>query len=253
VEHACRAGGTPLISCIVPAFNAERYLAEALDSILQQTYRRTEIVVVDDGSTDRSPDVIASFGPRLRAVRQVNSGPAAARNRGVDEARGEFIAFLDADDRWHPDKLRRQLAHFAERPGLDVSVTHCRNFWIPELAEEAERFRDHRIAQPAPAYLASTMLARRSVFERVGPFDTTLRFGHSTQWLLRCRECGMVFEALPDVLYERRIHYLNRTRTMGEASREEFLRLVKAHRDRQRESSGGRSDAAPERRRHTRS
>ncbi len=231
---------TPLVSCIIPVFNGERYLGEALDSALQQSYGPLEIVAVDDGSSDGTPDVLRSYGDRIRVLRRANGGPAAARNTGMREARGEFFAFLDADDVWHADKIRTQMARFAARPDLDISVTHVRNFWIPELHEEEARFREHRIARPTPAYLASTMLARRRTFERVGEFDEALGFGHSTAWFLRARELGVAIEALPDVLYFRRIHRDNRSRHLNAASRDEFLRLVKTHLDRRR---GGRGDA----------
>ncbi len=114
---------SPLISCIVPVFNGERYLREALDSIFAQTYRPLEILVADDGSTDRTPYIAAAFGNRLRYLRQDNQGPAAARNLGIRAATGEFIAFLDADDVWHPEKLERQMARFQVRPELDYCVT----------------------------------------------------------------------------------------------------------------------------------
>jgi glycosyltransferase involved in cell wall biosynthesis len=224
----------PLVSCIVPVFNGERYLREALDSVLQQTYRQLELIVVDDGSTDGTAEIVVSYGDRLSALRQTNAGPAAARNRGLDETRGEFVAFLDADDLWHADKLIRQMARFAMRPDLDVCVTHARNFWIPELAEEEARFRQHRMARPLPGYLPSTMLARRRAFDLVGVFDATLGFGHSTEWFLRGAARGAVVEAMPDVLYYRRIHHTNRSRQMNAASRDEYLRLVKAHLDRRR-------------------
>ena len=94
-----------LISCIVPVFNGERYLAEALDSILAQTWRPLEVIVVDDGSTDGTAHIAAGYGAEVSYIHQANAGPAAARNRGLDAARGEFIAFLDADDLWHKDKL----------------------------------------------------------------------------------------------------------------------------------------------------
>ena len=188
----------PLVSCIVPVFNGERYLREALDSVLQQTYRHLELIVVDDGSTDGSATIAASYGDRLRALRQTNAGPAAARNHGLRDMRGDFAAFLDADDLWHPEKLARQMARFAQSPALDVCVTHVHNFWIPELAEEAARFRDHRIARPLPAYVAATMVARRRAFELVGTFDANLGFGHSTEWFLRAAARGAVVEALPD-------------------------------------------------------
>jgi glycosyltransferase involved in cell wall biosynthesis len=222
------------VSCIVPVFNGERFLSDAVDSILAQVHRPIEIIVVDDGSTDGTPGVIAGYGDRVRGLRQANTGPAAARNAGVGSARGEFVAFLDADDRWHPEKLARQVARFAARPQLDVSVTHLQNFWIADLREEEARLRAHRIARPMAAYLASTILARRRVFAFVGEFDPELRFGHSCEWFLRAEARGAVVEEIPEVLYYRRLHHHNRSRQHSAESREEFLRLVKAHLDRRR-------------------
>ena len=228
----------PLVSCIVPVFNGERYLRAALESILRQAHRPIEIIVVDDGSTDATPDVVAAYAGCVRSLQQANAGPAAARNCGVRAARGAFIGFLDADDLWHPDKLAQQMARFVARPELDLCFTHLRNFWIAELSDDAVRFRGHRIMQPLPAYAASTLLARRRVFESVGEFDATLRFGHSTEWFLRATERGVVSEMLPEVLYYRRLHHSNRSRRLGAASRDEYLDIVKAHLHRQRRERG---------------
>src|SRR5712692_4526575 len=94
-----------LISCIVPVFNGERYLGETLDSILAQTYRPLEIIVVDDGSTDGTPAVANGYSEFIRYLWQANAGEAAARDQGLKVAQGELMAFLDADDLWHPKKL----------------------------------------------------------------------------------------------------------------------------------------------------
>ena len=135
----------PLISGIVPVYNGERYLRETLDSMLAQTYQPLEVIVVDDGSTDGTPKVVAGYGDRVRYIYQENSGPAIARNRGIDAARGEFIAFLDADDLWHPEKLMRQMTRFEARQELELSITYVQNFWITELSAEAERYRRAKI------------------------------------------------------------------------------------------------------------
>lgn len=232
-----------LVSCIVPVFNGERYLDEALRSLLAQTAGPPEVIVVDDGSTDATAEILASYADRVRAVRQENAGPATARNRGLRLARGQLISFLDSDDLWEPAKLERQLAFLAARPEVHACVTHAQNFWIPELQSEAETFREHRIAKPMPAFLASTLLARRAIFDRVGGFDETLRFGDSTDWFLRAARCGVKVAMLPEVLYSRRIHERNRSRVHGPNSREEFLALVKRHLDERRAVVGG--DAEP--------
>ena len=105
-----------LISCIVPVYNGERYLGEALDSILAQTYRPLEIIVVDDGSTDGTAEVVAIYGDQVRYLKQVNGGPAATRNLGLSSSNGEFVAFLDQDDLCHPEKLERLMERFKTRP-----------------------------------------------------------------------------------------------------------------------------------------
>jgi glycosyltransferase involved in cell wall biosynthesis len=229
----------PLISCIVPVFNGERYIREALDSIHAQTYRPLEVIVADDGSTDTTAAVVSSYGDRVRYLFQPNAGTAAACNLGLRAAQGDFMAFLAADDLWHVDKLARQTNCFKRRPELDLCVTHVQNFWIPELQEEAERFTNHRISQPLPGYVPQTVLARRSLFETVGHFNTALRHADSTDWFLRVIEHGGVIDLLPDVLVYRRIHQSNLSRRMASASREEYVELVKATLDRRRRHKKG--------------
>ena len=221
-----------LISCIIPVFNGEQYLREAIDSIFNQTYRPLEVIVVDDGSTDGTPSLVASYREQVRYLRQANAGPGAARNLGLGVARGEFVAFLDADDLWHPEKLRRQMAQFAARAELDLSLTHVQNFWIPELQEEATKWRDHRFMQPLPGYGPPMLLAKHAVFDRVGRFDPRLRIGEDTDWFLRAAEQKVVIEVLSDVLVYRRLHHANLTRI--KKGRAEFTQIVKASLDRRR-------------------
>lgn len=225
---------SPLISCIVPVFNGERYLRQALDSICAQTYRPIEVIVVDDGSTDATAVIVASFGDRLRYLRQDNQGPPAARNLGIRAAKGEYVAFLDADDLWHPEKLQRQAKRFEARPELGYCVTYCQNFWIPDLQAEAERYREHRVAQPVPGYVTQTLFAQRAVFDSVGLFNVALAHGDSTEWFLRAAQRGAVMELLPDVLSYRRLHSENRSRLLASSSREEFLHIVKMSLDTRR-------------------
>jgi glycosyltransferase involved in cell wall biosynthesis len=222
-----------LITCIVPVFNGEKYLADALDSIVAQTYRPLEIIVADDGSTDGTAAVVRAYKSRLRYSKQPNSGPAAARNLGVRGAAGEFVAFLDSDDLWHPEKLARQVACFERRPELAYCVTHVQNFWVPEISEEKEKFINHRLSNPLPGYVTQTLMARRAVFEIVGCFDPSLRHGDDTDWFLRATDQGLPAELIPDVLVYRRLHHANLSRAAA-ASREEYLRIVKMTLDRRR-------------------
>jgi glycosyltransferase involved in cell wall biosynthesis len=216
------------VSCIVPVFNGERYLAESLDSILAQTYEPFEIVVADDGSTDGTRDVVQVYGERIRYLYQSNARPAAARNLGLAAVTGDLIAFLDSDDTWHPEKLMRQVSRFRDRPELDYCVTHVQNFWMPEIQHEAEQFKDHPRSKPMPGYVTQALMARRGLFDRVGGFNTELKNADAADWFMRADAQGAVSELLPDVLVRRRLHQNNRTRQLGSNSRDEYLRLLKA-------------------------
>lgn len=225
---------TPRVTCIVPVYNGERYLGEAILSILAQSHPAFEVLVVDDGSTDGSATVAKSYGNRVRYLFQPNAGPAAARNLGLEAARGELVSFLDADDVWHAEKLARQLARFTARPELDYCVTHVQNFWVPELKEEEDRFRNHPRARPVAGYVTSTLLARMALFHAVGGFNPELPHADDTDWFLRADAKGAVKELLPEVLLFRRLHPGNRSRARASASRADYLRLLKANLDRRR-------------------
>lgn len=233
----------PLISCIVPVFNGERYLAEALDSILAQTYRPIEVIVVDDGSTDGTADLVARYGERVRYVRQTNRGAPTARNLGLAMATGAFVAFLDSDDLWHPEKLARQMARFEARPELDLCVSHLQRFWISQLETEKRSFEDHRYAEVLPGYVTVTLLARRALFDSVGHFDTARRVGDPMDWFLRAAERGAVMELLPDLLVYTRMHENNLsvevgTRRMTPDMQDAILHVIKASLDRRRHQDG---------------
>ena len=228
-----------LISCVVPVYNGERYLAETLDSILAQTYQPREVIVVDDGSTDRTAAVAASYAPGVRYLWQVNAGEAAARNRGISASRGDFIAMLDADDLWHPEKLQRQMARFVERPELDLCFTYFRNFWIPELIEEQRRSQGSPLSRPQTGWSTSTILARTPVFTRVGKFNDKGSFiagSESMIWFLQASEAGAVIEVLPEILMSRRIHHKNVSRNTGI---DPYFSILKEWRDHQRRRQRG--------------
>jgi len=227
---------TPTVSCIVPVYNGERFLGETIESILAQDYRPLEIIVVDDGSEDSSVEVAQSFQPDVRLVQQTQAGPSAARNSGIREASGDFLAFLDQDDLWHREKITRQLTRFECQPELSVAWTHVQMFWSDDLADERERYASHPSAGVVPGYATISMLARKEVFERVELFNENLWFSDSVEWTLRARQCGIVMEMMDEVLVYHRMHERNSTRRYVAASREEFLAIAKANLDRRRQS-----------------
>ncbi|ROR29631.1 glycosyltransferase [Inmirania thermothiophila] len=170
------------ITVVVPAFNAARWIRRAIDSVLAQTHRPDEIVVVDDGSTDETPDILAGYGDRIRVVRQDNRGLPAARNAGIAAARGDLIAFLDADDWWRPGKLAAQLALMRERPEVGFCSTEATV--VDDDGTEVGRWRcppcEGAILEAiferhaTVAGSGSAVLVRREVLERAGRFDETL-------------------------------------------------------------------------------
>jgi glycosyltransferase involved in cell wall biosynthesis len=227
------------ISCIIPCYNAERFLGEAIESVMAQTLAPAEIIVIDDGSTDGSAAVAARYAGQVRYLRQVNAGPAAARNRGIDLTDGEFVAFLDADDLWHPEKLQRQAARFAACAELEACVTHLAGFWEAEVRHEQEALQGHaRTRGSLPGYVMQTMLARRSAFAKAGLLNPALRFGEDTEWFIRARDAGVVLELMPDVLVSRRFHGNNLTRSRGNtALKSGILEMVQSSLQRRRQAA----------------
>jgi glycosyltransferase involved in cell wall biosynthesis len=222
------SAGRPLISCIVPVLNGVRFLGSALDSIFAQSHRPLELIVVDGGSTDGTLDLLAAYPGPLQVLIHAEPGAAAGRNIGLAAAQGQFVAFLDADDLWQPDKLARQLARFAARPELQLSVTMLQNFWIAELAAEAERYREAPFMRPLPGYSTVTLLARREAFERVGPFNPDFRYADGAEWFLRAASLGRACELLPEILVRRRIHDANISRRNTALLQSEFLKIARA-------------------------
>jgi len=221
---------SPLISCIVPVYNGERYVREALESIFAQTYSPLEVIVADDGSTDRTPEVIADYGERIIYLRQNNQGYPAAKNLGLSGAQGDFIAFLDADDLWDREKLTRQMTRFMERPEVDLCFTRYENFWMPELAEEQRRYEKHPLSEPQSSWSISTLLARRVAFERFGDFHDGVRALENMTWFLRASAGGAVIETLPDILSYRRFNVESFTRDRAKFF-DNFFPVLKEWRD----------------------
>ena len=225
------------VTCVIPAYNAARYLERALTSVLDQSRPPDEIIVVDDGSTDGTAGVLATFGARLRVLRQENAGPAAARNRGIEVAAGDLVCFQDADDEWHRDKLAKQLALLDARPDVGVCVTHVRNVWAKHLDHERLALGDHASANDPPGYVFQASLIRREVFERVGMLDETLRRAEDIEWFSRARDADVTVEVLADVLVYRHLHGQN-VSYVGErtasARYEQLLEIVAARLKKQR-------------------
>ncbi|MDQ6622341.1 MAG: glycosyltransferase family 2 protein, partial [Verrucomicrobiota bacterium] len=170
-------------------------LAEAIESVRAQDYAPIGILVIDDQSTDRSAEISRSF-PDVTLHHQTRAGAGAARNRGVDLARGELLAFLDADDVWLPGKLSAQFA------ALDDETE--------AVFTQAVQFREGQDSPPLAGYFPGTMLIRREAFLRVGLFATDRAVRETFEWQARAVQAGLRSKLLPEVFYRRRIHSENR-------------------------------------------
>jgi glycosyltransferase involved in cell wall biosynthesis len=213
------------ISVIIPVFNCERYLGEAIESVLSQTCRATEIFVIDDGSTDGTGHVARSYSPLVRYVFQRNLGAASARNRGAELAQKGFLSFLDADDVWLEDKLSRQMACFEQDPDLDMVFGYAEHFISPDIAEElAAKF--HCPKQPMPAPGPATMLIRRQAFFQAGPFDAAYGCGESISWFAKAMDRGLRGRMVSEVMLRRRVHLNNISRVSRDV-RDDYLRVVR--------------------------
>lgn len=222
---------TPLVSCIIPVFNGERFVAEAIASVLAQAHHPVEVIVVDDGSTDGTAAAVRACGSAVHYIHQPNAGPPAARNTGIRAAHGEFIAFLDADDRWRPEKLARQLALFSAEPALHCCLTLVRLFWEDDLRAEERAYRDIGRVEVATQQ-QSSIVVRRAVFDAVGVFDPDLPHAALVEWFERAQAWGMIVGTVGEVMTERRMHAGNFSRRQN--SRDEMLRFVKRRLDQRR-------------------
>jgi glycosyltransferase involved in cell wall biosynthesis len=222
-------GAQPLVSVLIPSFNRAAFLPEALDSVLAQTYRPIEIIVVDDGSTDETPAVLARYGDGIRSVRQTNGGLARARNAGLAEARGELLALFDSDDLCHPGRIAAQVACLRRFPqavvcssdfssyvdGRVVERSHIASYYSRVQAQPGgvQALYSHAETLPVPAWPEAgpvtartgeiyeqlvwgnfvhppTVMVRRSVLDAVGAFDESMRTGTDYDWLLRTSRTG---------------------------------------------------------------
>jgi glycosyltransferase involved in cell wall biosynthesis len=220
------------VSVVITVYNGAAYLGEAIESALGQTYSSVEVVVVDDGSDDGSDEIARRYPGVVCERSAARRGIGAARNRAVALASGAFLTFLDADDRFPPDKLVVQLDAFQRDPALDVVYGHMSEFVSPDVtADEAARIRAP--VPRSPSHVSGVMLIRRSAFDRVGPWAEGLKVGTGVEWYMRSAEAGLRTILLDHVMLERRLHLTNNG--LREAShRTQYVSIVKQALDRRR-------------------
>jgi len=172
--------GLMLVSVIIPTYNRRELLKRAIQSVLNQTFSKYSLTIIDDGSTDQTDKILKEFkGNKIHYFRQEHKGVSAARNLGIKEARGEFIAFLDSDDAWHPKKLEVQLEFFRKHP--EAMIAQTEEEWIrdgrplkPQKKHKQHSGNIYRECLPLCIVSPSAVMMRREIFETVGPFDERL-------------------------------------------------------------------------------
>jgi glycosyltransferase involved in cell wall biosynthesis len=193
------------ISVVIPAWNAARYIGDAIESVLSQTAAPDEIVIVDDGSTDHTSECVRTFGSRVTLIAQSNAGVAAARNRGIAAAQSEAIALLDSDDLMAPRRLELQRAVLTYNPDCAVVLGKQLTF-----RTEQERLAlvsgAVNLSAVRPGYVPSAAMIRADVFGLVGPFDAALRIGDFLDWITRAQSHHAPIERMEQVVAYRRLH-----------------------------------------------
>jgi len=195
--------------------NAEKYLAETLDSVFAQTLLPKEIWIIDDVSTDKTLEIIESYGPSINVIKNINAGMAEAYNLAIPLVTTEFIAFLDGDDLWLPEKAERQINFLNANPEYDAVCCSVLNF--RKLNEKDIEFEASREFGPSRLFTASTF--RKDVFKKFGLPDTTVgHFGWLYEWWSQALEAGIKCGSIEEVFFHRRVHDSNswvRERELG--------------------------------------
>jgi len=208
------------VSVIIPVYGVERYIAETVKSVLAQTYENLELLIVDDGSPDRSIEICQQFSdPRIKILRQPNRGLAGARNTGIRQAEGEYVAFLDGDDLWQPDKLAKHVQHLEASP--EVGVSFSRSAFIDETGQPLGTYQMPQLTDITPDYLlrcnpignGSAAVLRRAVLEAIRfsanlngtvedcYFDEQFRRSEDIEcWLRIALQTGWRLEGIPEAL-----------------------------------------------------
>ena len=199
---------TPLVSVIIPVYNGESFLAEAMASVLGQGYPALEVIVVDDGSTDATAAVARRLPCDVRLFKQANAGPAAARNRGIRNASADFVAFLDVDDLWPPGTLSMLMSELLRDPELELCQGYAQVTEFDPATGEYEYRGNPRESFP---YSVDSAIFRTRVFDRVGLFDQTLLFGEDTDWFKRAEELAVPIKRVEAVTLLVRRHGQNMT------------------------------------------
>jgi len=212
-----------LVSVILAVKNGEKYLSSAIESVLQQDYRNYELILIDGNSKDRTEAIARSY--QLRYVRQQGTGIADAYNLGINEARGEHIAFISHDDRWTPDKLSTQLSYLQQHPELEFCVALVK-FFLEPGADLPAGFRPELLTGEHAGFIMETLMARREVFATVGSFNCDYHVAEDVDWYSRAKDAKIAHEVVRQVLLHKRVHSQNTSLTSS-VNNQNLLKILR--------------------------
>jgi glycosyltransferase involved in cell wall biosynthesis len=214
-----------LISVVLAVYNGERYVSDAIKSILDQDYPNYEIIVVNDGSDDQTLATLQAYGNKINLISlEVNKGQGFARNYAIKHAKGKFLAFLDHDDMWVSDKLSKQHHFFITQPSCDYVI--CRmTSQLLEGQEWPSNLNLNHYSKDSVALILGTTLIKKKSFLKVGWFDSQFGSADDTDWFARASDAGLKKGVVDEVLLVKRIHSSNISLNSAEANKNLFKAL----------------------------
>jgi glycosyltransferase involved in cell wall biosynthesis len=223
-----------LIDIIIPVYNGAAFIAEAIASIQAQTFKNFEIMVVDDGSDDDTADIVVNLGktdPNISLMKQEHLGVQSALNNAISRTKSQYIAFLDADDLWHPQKLEKQLSYITAN---NIEFCFCLMQEFQDSGTKGQIQTHKARTKPMKGFHKSAFLANRKVFDKYGLFDESVGIGDFVEWYSRVIRTQNSVGMVEEVLAYRRIHNTN---TMLNADKNSFLHILKKHLDESRKTN----------------
>jgi glycosyltransferase involved in cell wall biosynthesis len=236
------------ISVIIPVYNGQDFLRSTLESVWGQTLQPVEIVLIDDGSSDESFELMSQLASKspvpCKVLQQANKGPASSRNAAVAESTGRIIAFLDHDDVWHPTYLQTQSDRVISSEKESYSICNY-NYFVDSRYQELHGgtpawVRPEFMTKPQPGYLPSCMMMNKEVFLKVGPFDESTKAGYDIDWIVRASDLGIVTDVNSAVLVDRRIHSDNQSSNVI-SNQKDIIRMIHKTLLRRRTTTSGAS------------
>jgi glycosyltransferase involved in cell wall biosynthesis len=215
---------TPTVSIVIPCYNAASYIDDTLQSLFCQTYEDLNIIFVDDGSSDSTADTLSLYKNRITLIQVAHGGASKARNIGVTAAKGGLIAFMDADDVAHPNRIEKQVAVMESEPDTDLCHSNFCNF---SQSNVTDLIANKCIGSLTPRYLCGTVMMRRKTWSQVGPFNEGLQIAEYIEWQLRAIRTGIRMRYIDEVLYFRRIHAGNNSKNVGLYG--DYARVLRAY------------------------